>query len=176
MRSASSEMWLLPSFLDSHFLMPPCIDWQASSESWGYDKKDSIRSDNDKRRIRRVESRIAQFNRMRPQIRRTVCSKPVQLCVTFDPPVYEKSPGQFQFLKDAIGENFIFSNLNDEELNAFVGAMREEWAQNNDVICKQGDPGDFFYVVEKGTVEFLDGTQVVGTGKEGDSFGELALL
>lgn len=113
---------------------------------------------------------------MRPQIRQTVCSKPVQLSATFDPPVYEKSPDQFQFLKDAIGENFIFSNLNDEELNAFVGAMKEEWAQSNDVICKQGDPGDYFYVVEQGTVEFLDGTQVVGTGKEGDSFGELALL
>lgn len=45
-----------------------------------------------------------------------------------------------------------------------------------DVIIKQGDPGDFFYVVSSGKADiFVNGTKVYETGA-GKSFGELALL
>ena len=36
--------------------------------------------------------------------------------------------------------------------------------------------GDFFYVVESGQVNFVDGAEIVGSCTDGGSFGELALL
>eukprot|EP00957_Ditylum_brightwellii_P188401 14342536-Ditylum_brightwellii.AAC.1 len=45
-----------------------------------------------------------------------------------------------------------------------------------DDIIKQGDIGDYFYVIESGSVKFtVDGAEV-GKAKSGDGFGELALL
>ncbi len=47
----------------------------------------------------------------------------------------------------------------------------------NDVIIKQKDIGDFFYIIEEGLCEvFVDGVGKVMDAKEGQSFGELALM
>ena len=47
-----------------------------------------------------------------------------------------------------------------------------------DAICTYGDIGDSMYFINKGSVEVVskDGTQVYATIKEGDFFGEIALL
>jgi cAMP-dependent protein kinase regulator len=49
------------------------------------------------------------------------------------------------------------------------------------IIIKQGDEGDNFYVIEKGSVDILiskDGGEPAHVGEisEGGSFGELALM
>jgi CRP-like cAMP-binding protein len=44
------------------------------------------------------------------------------------------------------------------------------------VIIKQGETGDYFYVVEEGQVSFAVDNQHVGSTGRGGSFGELALL
>ncbi|MFN2520576.1 MAG: cyclic nucleotide-binding domain-containing protein [Candidatus Limnocylindria bacterium] len=61
---------------------------------------------------------------------------------------------------------------------AAVGAqLAEEHADAGDVVMTAGEPGDRFYLVRHGELEVLspDGV-VIGTLKEGDGFGELALL
>jgi cAMP-dependent protein kinase regulator len=50
-----------------------------------------------------------------------------------------------------------------------------------EVVMKQGETGNEFYIIEKGSVEFTQRNDtgedvVVGEGKQGDYFGEIALL
>ena len=46
----------------------------------------------------------------------------------------------------------------------------------NETVIKQGDEGDFFYVIEHGLFEiFVNGQLVLEVGN-GGSFGELALM
>ena len=56
--------------------------------------------------------------------------------------------------------------------------MEKEVVSKGKKIIQQGDVGDFFYVIEEGTVNFfVDGdVDPVGSCSNGESFGELALL
>jgi cAMP-dependent protein kinase regulator len=101
----------------------------------------------------------------------------------FDPPVYQKTPAQEAFLTTVLRDNFLFSDLTELELHNLVNAMEHETrivVSNDDaskVIIRQGDVGDYFYIVESGKVDFiLDGVKNVGQCGAGGSFGELALL
>jgi uncharacterized protein YaiE (UPF0345 family) len=71
---------------------------------------------------------------------------------------------------------FLFSSLSPDELETVVGAMTEKTVTAGDVVIKQGDKGDYFYVAESGSFSiFVNGNKVASRGP-GDSFGELALL
>jgi cAMP-dependent protein kinase regulator len=71
---------------------------------------------------------------------------------------------------------FLFSSLSPEELETVVMAMTEKNVIPGETVIKQGDKGDYFYVVESGGFSiFVNGTKVASRGA-GDSFGELALL
>lgn len=74
------------------------------------------------------------------------------------------------------GAAFLFSGLSPDELETVVMAMTEKVVAAGDVVIRQGDKGDYFYVAESGTYSiFVNGNRVAGRGP-GDSFGELALL
>ena len=73
-------------------------------------------------------------------------------------------------------ENFIFSGLTTEEKMLIINAMYPQTFESNTVIIQQGDIGDYFYVVEKGRVQFFINNKLVREGSDGVSFGELALL
>ncbi|SPQ22094.1 a4a07f8f-4739-4d82-b677-7a4dcf5a6b2d [Thermothielavioides terrestris] len=105
------------------------------------------------------------------------------------PPVHPKSPEQLARLKTAISGNFLFSHLDDEQCAQVLGALVEKPIPTKGIkVITQGDAGDFFYVVEKGSFEVYvnssgslqpgpDGMgQKVGTIEAGGSFGELALM
>ena len=91
---------------------------------------------------------------------------------------FPKTEHERDFLDEALGENFIFSDLNDVERSRLIDAMQKEVVPGGKVIIKQGDVGDFFYVVEEGVVNFsIEGVDApVGSCSIGESFGELALL
>ena len=93
-------------------------------------------------------------------------------------PSYEKSEANTKFLTDALtsDSNFLFSSLSSGELGLLINAMAPHEVKAETVIIKQGDIGDYFYVVEEGRVDFqVDGNSVGNCGR-GASFGELALL
>jgi len=91
-------------------------------------------------------------------------------------PVFQKSPEEQAFIKNALKHNFVFDNISDKELDVIVAAHEPYEVKNDVTIIKEGDKGDYFYVLREGKVKFLKDDKQVGTGKRGNSFGELALL
>ncbi|KAF5333069.1 hypothetical protein D9611_002371 [Ephemerocybe angulata] len=65
-------------------------------------------------------------------------------------PVYPKSSGQLQRIKAAIRNNFIFRDLDEEQEKGVLDAMQERKVVHNEVVIRQGDVGEYFYVVEGG--------------------------
>lgn len=94
----------------------------------------------------------------------------------FTPPTYPKNDSDIKFLDKALGENFVFSDLSKKERQLLINAMQKQEAKEGEVIIKQGDLGDFFYICEVGTVNFVADGNAVGSCGTGGSFGELALL
>jgi cAMP-dependent protein kinase regulator len=72
--------------------------------------------------------------------------------------------------------NFVFDDLEDDALTTFVDAFEAIEVHKGEKIIKQGDKGDYFYVIARGKVSFGVNGVLVGTAIEGKSFGELALL
>ena len=79
-------------------------------------------------------------------------------------------------LKKSIANNVLFSHLDDKEAQDIFDAMFKCEYKTGDIIIKQGDDGDNFYVIHKGKVDILVNEVKVVTISEGDSFGELALI
>lgn len=92
------------------------------------------------------------------------------------PPVHQLSHDQLTRLNASVMKNFLFNQLDDEALRTIIFALEEKRAAAGTEIISQGDQGDFFYVVEKGTVDYLVDGKVVNTSSDGSSFGELALM
>ena len=74
----------------------------------------------------------------------------------------------------------VFQFLSDEHFGAIEPLLQEEHYEFGDVIVKQDDPADSFYVLTRGRARALkikpDGEEIpLGTLKPGDSFGEAAL-
>ena len=85
----------------------------------------------------------------------------------------------------------LFSHLDEDERNEISDAMFLDCYQQEDIIIKQGDAGDNFYIVDqvkfsvqkvsqesflKGEVEIIINDECVSKIGEGGSFGELALI
>lgn len=92
------------------------------------------------------------------------------------PPVHQLSHEKLTRLNESVMKNFLFNQLDDDSLRTILFALEEKKIPENTEIIKQGDEGDFFYVVEKGTVDYLVNGKVVNTSTDGSSFGELALM
>lgn len=92
------------------------------------------------------------------------------------PPVHQLSHEQLTRLNASVIKNFLFSQLDGDSLRTIIFALEEKSYPKDSEIIKQGDEGDFFYIVEKGTVDYLVNDTVVNTSSDGSSFGELALM
>jgi cAMP-dependent protein kinase regulator len=108
---------------------------------------------------------------------------------SFTAPYHHKSDDQISRLKTAVSGNFLFSHLDDEQAAQVLGALHEKPIPAKGIkVIQQGDVGDYFYVVERGTFDIYvnpsgkveageDGLGAkVGTVGPGGSFGELALM
>ncbi|QSZ31655.1 hypothetical protein DSL72_001222 [Monilinia vaccinii-corymbosi] len=107
----------------------------------------------------------------------------------WSPPYHQKTQEQVARLKKSISGNFLFSHLDDEQSAQVLGALVEKPIPAVGIkVIIQGDQGDFFYVVEKGSFDVHvnasgslqpgpDGLGTkVATIEPGGSFGELALM
>lgn len=107
----------------------------------------------------------------------------------FTAPFHQKTQDQLSRLRTAVSGNFLFSHLDDDQSSQVLGALHEKPIPTKGIkVISQGDVGDYFYVVEKGSFDIYvnpsgkleagpDGLgNKVGAVGPGGSFGELALM
>lgn len=74
----------------------------------------------------------------------------------------------------------ILSSLNELEMMTLADSMTEEKFDHGMVICREGEPGDEFYIVSEGTAECYQrtegGEKLVAILSSGQYFGEIALM
>ena len=89
---------------------------------------------------------------------------------------------QFEKFKEKIQSIFFFKYLSQYELNEVLAAFQTEELNEGDTIFKEGNDADKLYFIDKGeitcwkTMRPEDPLTYIKTYKEGDSFGELALM
>ena len=102
----------------------------------------------------------------------------------FIPPIINKTEEETNHIKSILNKVFLFQGLTTSEIHTLVLAMSQVNVNQGDSPIKQGDKGDYFYVVDSGEFDvFLKGTvdennlpKSVFHYKSGGSFGELALM
>lgn len=133
----------------------------------------------DSAKILKREQQIHLHTQRKSKRRERIAAKKIDITKEdVDTMSFPKTEHEREFLDEALGENFIFSDLNEKERHRLIDAMQKQVVTKGSVLIKQGDVGDFFYVVEEGVVNFhIEGTpESVGSCTNGESFGELALL
>ena len=70
----------------------------------------------------------------------------------------------------------IFAPLPSDALERLAGRLRPVRAAVGDVVFRQGEGGDDFYVVASGAIAIAVDGEARATLREGDAFGEIALL
>lgn len=79
-------------------------------------------------------------------------------------------------IETAVRSNLLFRSLDAEERNLIFAGMRERTVTAGEVVIRQGEEGDNFYVVDQGRFSVdVNGREMVQIGP-GGSFGELALM
>ena len=92
-----------------------------------------------------------------------------------------KSKEECDRLFQAIKEVFIFKSCTNEQLKTILNAMFEKRVKAGQIVIKQGEGGDNFYVIEKGHFDVIqfdsNGSKTkMASFSDRGSFGELALL
>jgi len=94
--------------------------------------------------------------------------------------VHPKTDPQRQRLTESVSGILLFRALDTDQMKHVVDAMFERKVSKGEVIIKQGDDGDNFYVIERGKFDCLvnkDGkTRSVLQLEDKGYFGELALM
>jgi len=71
---------------------------------------------------------------------------------------HPKSPAERQLISAALRKNFVFEALSEVDLNDVVDCMARRSVPPGKELIKQGDTGDYFYVIEKGDYDiFVNG-------------------
>ena len=94
--------------------------------------------------------------------------------------LHEKTSQQLEKLQTDVKGILLFKSIDSGQLKTVLGAMFERVVKEGDIVIRQGDDGDNFYVISEGKYDIFvrDGkndnlvAQLDGKG----SFGELALM
>ncbi len=70
----------------------------------------------------------------------------------------------------------IFSACTPEEIAAIAAVAQESYFEEGQIVVTQGTPGQAFYLIMEGKVEYLRDGSVLGEFGPGEFFGEMSLL
>tara|TARA_B110000091_G_scaffold195050_1_gene221380 strand:+ start:5706 stop:6689 length:984 start_codon:yes stop_codon:yes gene_type:complete len=90
--------------------------------------------------------------------------------------VVEKPENTKKLIHAAMEGNFVFQMLPKRVVRSMVDAMGAYIIEPGVEVIKQGDKGDYFYVIETGECDVIIDDHNVATLSAGRSFGELALF
>jgi CRP-like cAMP-binding protein len=95
--------------------------------------------------------------------------------------IHPKTEKIQKLLKSVVQQNILFRNFQSEEHNKIVDAFEFMAVKAGEIVIKQGDSGEYFYIVESGLLDvYMESCglriKVGRTLCEGDYFGELALM
>ncbi|EHB15742.1 cAMP-dependent protein kinase type II-alpha regulatory subunit [Heterocephalus glaber] len=94
--------------------------------------------------------------------------------------IHPKTDEQRCRLQEVCKDILLFKNLDHAQLSEVLDAMFERTVKMDEHVIDQGDDGDNFYVIERGTYDILvtkdNQTRSVGQYDNRGSFGELALM
>ncbi|XP_072509166.1 cAMP-dependent protein kinase type II-beta regulatory subunit isoform X2 [Notamacropus eugenii] len=94
--------------------------------------------------------------------------------------IHPKTDDQRNRLQEACKDILLFKNLDPEQMSQVLDAMFEKLVKEGENVIDQGDDGDNFYVIDRGTYDIYvkcDGVgRCVGNYDNRGSFGELALM
>lgn len=85
-------------------------------------------------------------------------------------------------IRARLSKSFLFNSLDEKDFEIVIGAMTEVKLSPGEVVIKEGEDGDYLYVVEKGKLQcskiFPGNTEPTNliVYEPGGAFGELALL
>lgn len=85
-------------------------------------------------------------------------------------PVVDSEPGKF------LKQVKLFQRLPEGQMPTLVSACESKNFNAGETVIKEGDPGDAFFIVRSGEAAVVVGGRQVALLKEGDYFGENALL
>ena len=98
-------------------------------------------------------------------------------------PRYEKSADDLAAIDACISGHLLFKDLDEVTKHALILSMSERNVEAGDTVISQGEDGDFFYIVDSGSLDcFVAGEGIAPPGRhvmtyvEGTNFGELALM
>jgi CRP-like cAMP-binding protein/serine/threonine protein phosphatase PrpC len=100
------------------------------------------------------------------------------------PEIVPKSPDEVTRIRAAVRANFLFQHLNEQQAQQVYNVMKRVPVKKGEVVIRQGDAGDWFYVVDAGEFSVTlnqGGKQVeilkyTTSGNTNPCFGELALM
>ncbi|KAJ2681686.1 hypothetical protein H4R19_007290, partial [Coemansia spiralis] len=92
-----------------------------------------------------------------------------------------KTEAQKARIQEALNNNFLFKNMDEESYRDIIDAMEEKRVEKGQSVIVQGGVGDYFYIVERGSFDIhvhKGNAAPTKVGSVGDcgSFGELALM
>eukprot|EP00457_Paulinella_chromatophora_P002006 gb/GEZN01002009.1/.p1 GENE.gb/GEZN01002009.1/~~gb/GEZN01002009.1/.p1 ORF type:complete len:772 (-),score=141.10 gb/GEZN01002009.1/:214-2529(-) len=87
-----------------------------------------------------------------------------------------KDKSQVSLISKAVKDNVLFMNLETTHKKAIIDEMYKMEVKQGVNVILQGDVGDLFYVVEKGSFDIFVNEKKVAERGAGTSFGELALM
>jgi CRP-like cAMP-binding protein len=83
--------------------------------------------------------------------------------------------------KEALSQVYLFRELTPGEMDILISISKEKRVKKGDMIFREGDAGDSFYLIVSGSVRIS--TIIPGVGeealtilREGEYFGEMALI
>ena len=79
-------------------------------------------------------------------------------------------------LRFALSNHFVFRDITVEVLNSCINQCIFCTFSKNKIIYKEGEEGNFFYVISKGKIEATEKNKFKKKYKEWDCFGELSLI
>ena len=129
------------------------------------------------------------LSQSRYQLWNQVAARPLSMdfFAHWKPPVYEKSVEDTQLIHKTLSKNFLLqddmktssssaSGNNNNKVQMLIDAMEQIEVNVGDVVTKQGDIGEHYYIVADGTFEIQVDGKTIQTVTAGASFGEQNLL